>query len=237
MKKIIALILVIGCVLALASCNRNKDDEKEECCSIDTEAVAAVQAKLDASEPCGVLINVTLKNDLGTLNSEYNVLYNEDGTATVAYFYELFNAFDPDNLAAEAKSTHTGTVTVYEDGLLSEEVEGIAFVESVSFNYNLDASKFSYAESVPGTLVFKVPAANTLAVLGVALGADADVAISTGVNGVNTVAISYPTSAGLVEIFASYSYPIPEEEETEGEESEGEETEGEESETEDENAG
>ena len=219
MKKIIALILVIGCMLALVSCNRKKDNKVDP---IDEQAVADVQAKLNASAPCGVSIDVTLTAELGKLNSNYDVVYNEDGTATVAYSYEKFNMFDETSDITEAKTTREGTVTIDAEGNLSEEVAGTAFVESVTFNLNLDASKLLSANVVPGTLSAKVAAENTATVLGVAIGYDVDLVISTGIDGVNSVAITYTTPSGVVDILATYTYPIPVEEETE-EGAEGEE--------------
>ena len=88
MKKIIALMLVLSCVFALGSCKRKNKDEAPD---IDAEAIATFQAKIDASMPETAIVTVTLKSALETLESEYNVTYNQDGTATVVYTYEKLN--------------------------------------------------------------------------------------------------------------------------------------------------
>ena len=219
MKKIIALILLVGCIFTLCSCNLfKKDEDKKEddkdstdivipednAPVIDKEAVAAIQAKIDASAPATADVTVTLEAVLGNLSSEYNVTYNSDGTATVVYTYEKFNSFDLDT--DEYKSTYAGTVTISADGTLSEEVGGDASVEALTFDINLDPSKLNTATVASGVLAATVKAGNTQAVLGVNLGAEASLVVSTNANGVVSVAISYTSSAGPVEIIATYTY-------------------------------
>ncbi len=205
MKKIIALILVIGCIFALTACKLFSRDDVEES-KVDADAVAAMQAKIDASAPDGAVIRVTLTGDLGDLNSKYDVIYNADGTATVVYSYEVFNSFDETETFDGPKTVKTGTVTVEADGALSDEVGGTAFVESVTFNIKLDASKLSSAAESAGVLSAKIPANNTAAILGVSVGSDVDLLISTGSDGVTSVVISYTTSSGDIEISTTYVY-------------------------------
>ena len=220
MKKILALILLVGCIFTLCSCKFFKKDKEDETPNnnnsdvvvpdndtptVDTEAIAAIQAKIDASTPDTADITVTLKAVLGDLDSEYNVIYNQDGTATVAYTYEKFNSFDADS--DEYKSTYSGTVTVAADGTLSEDVGGTASVEALTFDITLDAAKLTAPTVVSGVLNATVKAENTQALLGVNLGADASLVVSTGANGVSSVAISYTSAAGQIEIIATYTYP------------------------------
>lgn len=218
MKKILALILLVSCIFTLCACGLFKKDDTtnpstggsnnqssgDKAPVVDTAAVATVQAKIDASKPVSALITVTLEATLGDLNSEYNVTYNQDGSATVDYAYEKFNSFDDD--ADEYKSTYTGTVTVSADGTVNGDLDGTASVEALTFDIKLDASKLDSAELVAGVLTATVKAANTASVLGVNVGADATVVISTNANGVVFIAISYTSAAGPVEIIADYTY-------------------------------
>ena len=221
MKKILALVLVIGCVLSLGSCKLFKKitgKPVDETPVFDTAAVAAVQAKIDASVPETAKVTVALTSSLGVLNSEYNVTYNTDGTATVTYYYEKFNS-PADESVNGFKSQYTGETTVGADGTLSGTPEGIASVEALTFDINLDPSKIYDATVNPGVISVIVKAENTEAVLGVNLGADATVIITTGSLGVTSIAISYTTSAGTVDIVATYTYYVaPEEEPEEGNE-------------------
>lgn len=217
MKKILALILLVGCIFTLCSCKLFKKDKENtddnntdiedtnEDSDPSKEAVAAIQAKIDASTPKTADITVTLKAVLDDLYSEYNVTYNQDGTATVVYTYEKFNDLNADS--DEHKSAYSGTATVSPDGTVSDAIGGTASVEALTFDISLDAAKLENAEVIAGVLTATVKAANTAAVLGVELGADASLAISTSANGVTSIAIAYASAAGPVEIIATYTYP------------------------------
>lgn len=208
MKKILALLLVVCCVFALASCKK----EEAEAPVVNAEDITPIQAKLDASMPETATVTVTFKSTVGTLNSEYFVTYNQDGTATVVYTYEEFNKISE---SSEFKSTHTGETTVLADGTLTANPEGIASVEALTFDINLDSTKIYSATVTSGILSIVVKAENTAAVLGVNLGVDATVVITTGSLGVGSIAISYTTAEGSVDIVSTYTYYVEPEEEVE----------------------
>ena len=80
MKKIIALLLVMCCVLTLAACDGN-DDNPDNGGVDNSQAISDMQSALDASAPDVADITVVLKSSLGDLNGSYNIVYNQDGTA------------------------------------------------------------------------------------------------------------------------------------------------------------
>lgn len=208
MKKILALILAVCCVFTLASCRKDEPETPV----VNAEDIAPFQAKIDASFPETATVTVTFKSALGTLDSEYLVTYNMDGSATVAYTYEKFNTTD----SSEFKSTYEGQTNISTNGTLSSNPEGIASVEALTFDINLDPTKIYSATVTSGILSIVVKAENTEAVLGVNLGVDATVVISVGTLGVGSVAISYTTAEGTVDIVSTYTYYVePEEEEAE----------------------
>ena len=203
MKKIIAFLLVICCVLALAACdggNKTPDNEVD-----NSQAISDLQTALDASAPVTAEITVVLKSSLGDLNGYYDIAFNEDGTATVSYSYEKFNSFEEAG-SSELKSTYTGTTTVAADGTVTDSLGGVASVEAISFNIQLDESKLSSVTAGAGAISAKVKAADTKAILGVEIGYDVDLVISSGKLGVTSVAISYESASGPVEIVAVYTY-------------------------------
>lgn len=212
MKRIIALLLVIGCILSFAACDNNQKDEAQDF----TKHIENIKASLEASAPDIADITVTLDSEIGTLEGTYNVVYNEDGSATVTYSYERFNSFNDEAITDGIKSTYTGTVTVAADGTLSEELDGTASVEAVTFEINLDKDKLDSVSASAGILSAKVKAADTESVLGVAIGYDVDILITAGADGVVAIAISYNSASGPVEISASYTYIEEEPEEEEG---------------------
>ena len=203
MKKIIALLLVMCCVLTLAACD-GSDDNPDNGGVDNSQAISDMQSVLDASAPDVADITVVLKSSLGDLNGSYNIVYNQDGTALVTYSYEKFNAFDADT--TEFKSTYTGTTTVAADGTVTDSLGGTASVEAITFDIQLDESKLSSVVAGAGALNAKVKAVDTKAILGVEIGYDVDLVISSGKLGVTSVAISYNSASGPVEIVAVYTY-------------------------------
>ena len=218
MKKILALILVVSCVFSLGSCKLvkkifGKDDETPV---VNATDITPIQEKIDASVPETATVTVNFKTALGELNSKYIVTYNTDGSATVNYTYEKFNAVGE---ADTAKTQLEGETVISATGELSTPVQGIAAVEALTFDINLDPTKIYSATVTSGILNAVVKAENTLAVLGVELGVDVNLVVTVGALGISSVAISYVTEDGTVEIISTYTYYVaPEEEEGEGEE-------------------
>ena len=218
MKKILALILVVSCVFALGSCKLVKKilgKDVDDAPTANEAEIAPFQAKIDASVPETANVTVNFKSTLGTLKSAYLVTYNTDGSATVNYTYEKFNQVGE---SKDFKTEFTGETTIGANGELTNAPEGIASVEALTFDITLDASKLHYATVTSGILDAVVKAENTLEILGVELGVDAKLVISIGTLGVSSIAISYTTEGGTVEIISTYTYYVaPAEDETEGE--------------------
>jgi len=208
MKKIIALLLVIGCVFAFASCkpSNNNDGNDNSANNVDTSGVASIQKCIDEAAPKSADISVEFESTFGTLNGKYDVTYNEDGSATVDYSYERFNTFDENAERNEVKSTYVGVATVSSTGEVTGDLNGVASVEAVSFDINLDSSKLVSATISASVLKAKVAAANTADILGVNIGYDVDVTITTGSGRVTYIVISYTTDMGPVEITSIYHY-------------------------------
>jgi predicted small lipoprotein YifL len=201
MKKIIALVLVIGCMLSLASCGLFGNNTPEQ--PDDSHAIPDIQAKIDASAPKGADITVTFTTALGVLNGTYKAVYNEDGTATVDYSYEKFNTIGASE-NNELKSTVTGTATVAADGSVTGDLTNDGLT-AVSFDLNLDEAKLSSVAINAGVLSANVKAADTAAILGVALDSDAQLSVVTGTNGITSMTVAYTTASGEVEIVTVYN--------------------------------
>lgn len=202
MKKILALILVLGCIFAFASCNLFPGTDAET----PKETVADIQKAIDESAPLGASVTVILESTIGDLNGSYNIAYNNDGTATVNYSYERFNEFTLDSVKDEFKSTVSGVVTVSADGQLSEEIGGVASVEAVSFDIALKEEYFVTVDVSSSVLRGTIKSENTYDVLGVDILYDVDLVIFTGSGRVTSVVISYVSDAGPVEITSVYRY-------------------------------
>ncbi len=191
MKKIIALILALTCVLALASCKK-------------TEGFKDISKALEASNPKGADIDVVLETSLGELCGSYDVTYKADNSASIAYSYEQFNKLGEGN--GEAKTVVTGEATVSADGKLSEAIGGVAADAAVSFTIKLTEKKLEDVKVEANVLTAKVLAKNTEAVLGVSIDADVELTVMTNGSACTAVVIAYTSEAGPVEISATYNY-------------------------------
>ena len=172
----------------------------------DHTGLSSVQSAIDSSAPKSADINVEFNSTLGKLEGEYDVVYNEDGTATVDYTYEKFNNFDADTAVRDGvTSEFSGTVVVAADGSVSG-LDGVASVEAVTFELNLNPDKISSYEAGSSILTAKVPASNTASVLGVAIDADVELVVTTGADRVTSVVMTYALTNGTVTITAVYHY-------------------------------
>ncbi len=203
MKKIFAILLVMALMLAVTSCELidsvfNPDP------SADGADIADIKAAIENSNPKAADVDVKLTASLGTLNGSYNAVYNEDGSASVNYSYEQFNMITDES--TELKSTKTGTATVSSTGAVSGNLGGIAPLGAICFNITLDETLVEIDSLEGGALYANVPANNTLSVIGMNIGCDAKLTISTGNGVVTSVIISYTSAQGPVEIVALYTY-------------------------------
>ena len=198
MKKIIALLLALSCVFALAAC---KNDAPPAADPID-DFVAAVAV----SDPTSASITNSVTSDLLglTLNGTYDVTYNEDGSATVAYSYDQLAEIDENTTADELLYVVEGTATIAADGTVAGDVSGeVSAVAGVKLN--LDKTKMTYSVSA-GVLSATVKAADTEAVLGVAIATDVTMTVSIANGTVSAVTLAFETTVGAAEIVCVYNY-------------------------------
>lgn len=191
MKKIIALILALTAVFALVSC----DD------SADHSALEPYKAAISATEPTRATINVSYTdNALGvTLDGTYVAEYGEDG-ATVTYEYEKINEIGASD---EMVSVIKGTVTVADDGTVDGDIDAKVSA-ATAITINLDPSKITYSIA-RGILTVSVKAADTEAVLGVAIAADVSMTMTVSDGGkIGSVSYSYATANGVSSVVCFY---------------------------------
>ncbi len=205
MKKILTIIIVLGCLLAFASCGGSQQSSSGNNGETPADA-SSIQAIVDASAPKSAVIKVTLSSEIGDLNGQYNVVYNDDGSANIVYSYEQFNTYDAAGQLGELKSVVSGEVTVSADGTVNGTISGVGGIQATSFVLNLDNSKLSGLVAEGGSLQATVPAANTASVLGISTGADVSLSVMTGSGVLTSVAMSYQSAEGTVSIACSYGY-------------------------------
>lgn len=188
MKKIIIAIIALSLVFALASCGA------------DLDTLEAYITAIDATSPAEALIGITVETPLGELNSDITVTYNEDGSSVIEYSYEKFNAIGEGD---DVVSVVSGKVTCDKDGKYSGSLTGN--VETATqIKLYLDANLLKDISFDDGACGAVVEAANTEAVLGVAIGSDVNLLMTQNDGKIATVTVSYLTEAGKVTITTEY---------------------------------
>ena len=202
------------CCVALVSCgetnppdsgdNGNTGDDNNT--SVD---LTAFQSAVDATDPASSVITTAMECELGDLSGRFEITYKEDGTSSIVYSYEKFLPLDA--ASGEVKETVSGTVNVNADGSFSDggSFNGQNSV-AVSFKLNLDTEKLDGVRVEGNSLMATVKAANTQAVLGVALGSDVTLIVVKGENGLSSVSMAYAIDvsglAGTASVACDYNY-------------------------------
>lgn len=183
MKKILTLILVLTCAFALFSCG---DDETPA--PVYTEDAAEFISAFAATTVSNLKVTVTAQTAEGTLTSTYTTAYNADKSGTMTYAIETIPGVD----SVEDIVVVEGTVTFDKDGNYSDggEISGKLGATGVNkFNISSNAIKtFSVDGNV---LAITVPAADTQAVIGYAIGSDALVTVTKADGKITSIALSY----------------------------------------------
>ena len=195
MKKIIAILLALTLVFALASCNKDTTP------SVDLEPFKTAIANTTLSS---AKIEITAKNDFlpeHPLMAEYNVTYNDDGSATINYTYMVYNEITSNT--TEITTTIPGYATISADGVVSGDVSATVSA-AAGVNFNLDLAKMAATED-HGILRATVSAANTADVLGGAIGADVVFTLTVANGTVTGATINYTLDGVAYEIVCTYN--------------------------------
>lgn len=209
MKKILALLLLLATVLVFAACDNtgntgnNKPDDGTTDDDVKTEATLAdYTAAINNTAPATVTIKTTYANKApaATLEGEYTVTYNVDGTATIVYSYDELNPVG----ASEMMSKKTGTVELLADGTASGDLNEVVKAAAIN-KISLDGSKMDYEISM-GVLDAVIAAENTKAVFGIDFGSEVTLLMRvTGDGKIGSYSVSYSTAAGDADIVCIFS--------------------------------
>ena len=187
MKKIISIVLVLTCLLALASCD------------LFGGSNGAFQTAIDNTNPKDIIVDASVETELGDLTSSFEIHFNDDGSAVIEYTTEKFNKIGEGD--GELKSTIAGTITKAADGTYSGDTEAVD-VSGIVAGAKIDVSAMKdYTVNEAGdVLTANVAAADTAAVLGSALSYDVVVKISLAGDAIEYIDITFDGG------FIKYSY-------------------------------
>ena len=197
MKKIFAALLIIASLFTLAACKPEGDPVTD-----GSATIGDFNNAISATTPTSVTIKTTYENTAPavTLNGEYNVTYNADGTATVAYKYDKLNSIG----AADMTEEKVGAVNILANGTTTGDLDATVTAAAIS-KINLDEKKMTYSISM-GALDATVKADDTKAIFGIDLGSDARLIMRiTGDGKIGSYSINYSTPAGKAGIVCIYN--------------------------------
>ena len=194
MKKILLVVLALACALAFASC--------ELVNNVTTDPGEDFIKAIANTDPTTATINTVTTTELGTLNGEYLVTYGADGAATIDYSYEKWYLVGEGN-GTDLKYTVTGTITRQQDGSYADGKGFTANVSPAATGFTLDLTSVIDSAEINAaydTLTATVAAADTEAVLGVALGYDVELTVVIGSGVVETITVTFAdgTNSGSI---------------------------------------
>ena len=181
MKKILTLILVLTCAFAMFSCG---DDVTAP---VYTQEAAEFITAFGATEVTTLKVTVAAETAEGTLTSTYTTVYNADKTTTITYSIETIPGIE----STEDMVVLTGTVSGDASGNYTDggEIASKLGATGVKFNYTSD--KITNFEVDGNVLAIVVPAADTQAVIGYAVGSDALVTVTKAEGKITSLTLSY----------------------------------------------
>lgn len=169
MKKLLSIILLLSCLLCVCSCdpvNDVKDKITGDSSDTEVDAFTKFENAIAAASASAVEIEVVTFTALGELKSEYEVVYNADGSAVINYSYQRFYEFGegPDD---EVIKTVTGTVYRDKNGNFSETNGVDVSAVTAAGAYDISAFKSTAVINDAGdVLTVTVPKANTQGTFG-----------------------------------------------------------------------
>lgn len=176
MKKILSVVLLLGCLFSVCSCSFIEDK-----LGIGGGATG-LKAFENAIKDCNasnVSVVTVVETELGDLESTISVAYNQDGSALITYTYEEFNLVD--SATEDLKTVTTVTINRAADGTYTGDVpEGLdlaAVTASAAINFAPVKNDVVINES-SDVLTVVVPSANTAEVFGSEFSKDVNLEIS-----------------------------------------------------------
>ncbi len=198
MKKIFSVILVLTCIFALFSCELPFGGGKNNGGNGGGDTPVGVAAFNDAianTNAANVIVESVVNSELGELNSRYDIVYNEDGSATITYEYEKFNLITGEDSGNELKSKFNGVVTRNADGSYTGDM-GEVDLSGVTAGFKVDLSSLEVTINEAGdVLTATVPAANTQAVLGSAFSEDIALEVTIEGGAVKQIALTFASGS------------------------------------------
>ena len=172
------------------------------------EALEPFVLAIAKTEPTSATVTTEIENDLlgVPMTGIWDITYNDDGSASVIYSYMHMIedlASTTSDLPYEIK---TGECAIDAEGnVIGTDLAFTKVAAAALVKYNLDASKLSDVSTDAGVLSAKVAAADTAAVLGADLGADANFTMTVVEGVVVAVTVTYEIDGVSAKIISAFN--------------------------------
>ena len=205
MKKLIAALITVSCLLLIVSCSQTPDNTPKIPVSEGGVSFAEfVKAAGGTASPASAIINTKSESDLGVLNAQLVITYAADGSSEIEYVKDRYGKISAgeDLIVTEAGSVSCDANGNYSDG---GEFVGNA-VASGAYSLNLVESKLRDAKIEGNILYATIFSYETQAVLGINLGATTLVAITIKDGKIGSVSASYFSGTNKINVECEYIY-------------------------------
>lgn len=193
MKKIIACAFALVITFTLVSCGSSGHSELEP----------FIEA-MNVYSFSGAEITASLSSELGELTANYDITYNDDGSASVVYSKKVFNSIAPDSTADSLISNVSGVASVDKNANVTSGELGRLVAVMTMLLPELDGDRLEYSVE-DGVLTASISAEDTEDVLLVNTGYDTLVTVRLTGDSVDTVTVSYTSGDGPVFVNCCYN--------------------------------
>lgn len=212
MKKLLAIIIAISCMLCVFSCDNSSDsgdDGKTNAPQIPvseggtsfSEFVSAAGAM--SSVKTSVVKTKFISPNKGVLESKFEISYNTDGSSTVTITKQRYGNIGEDRIVTEAPFTvecdKNGNYQI--DGTTAGNV-----IASGAYAINLDQYKLYDARIEGNVLYATVFSSDTATVLGVEIAATVSVSIVVQNGKIASLSAVYLKNGETVDIKCEYGF-------------------------------
>lgn len=179
----------------------------EEPAPSEHAALEPFKAAIEASAPTALKVAISM--DTGaifgeTMDAEYNVSIDNEGAATVTYWYEQLSKIE-ENGVTEIMTSYSGSASIAKDGTVTGDLND-KVISAIHLSIDLDPTAMTYS-AASGTLTVNVAKENTKKVIGADIASDVKLTITVANEHVVSMTMTYTVSISVSES-VSYSCPV-----------------------------
>lgn len=205
MKKLLAVLIAVSCLLCVVSCNQTPTTPEIPTSDGGVSFSEFVAAANDTTAPKSSVVTIKLESDYGTLKSVLTVDYAADGSSVIVYKGQRYGMLSQGE--SHIVDEDPITVTCDANGNYSDGGELVGnVVASGAFALNLVEGKLRDAKIEGSILYATVFSVDTFDVLGINLGTTASIAVSIKSGKIGSLSVAYRDGADKINVECEYTY-------------------------------